>query len=142
MRSIPVVDAASETAFAQIAIALAQQIEKDDRRGRLLRKQLYSRRGGMETKLERVKIECAISRNDNLAVEHAASRQLGQQRSHQLREIAIQRFFVAALNQDVVAVTKNQGAKPIPFRLKNPLPGRGQRIHPLCEHRQQWRLDR
>jgi len=42
-----------------------------------------------------------------------------------LGEIAIQRFLVAALNQDFVAVAENQRTETVPLRLEDPLSARG-----------------
>ena len=42
-------------------------------------------------------------------------------RIQQLRKIAVQRLFVAALNQDLIAIAKDQGAETIPFRLEDPI---------------------
>ena len=40
-------------------------------------------------------------------------------------KVAVERFLVAALDQDLVAVAKHQRAKSIPLRLEDPVPPRG-----------------
>src|SRR5262249_17262284 len=51
-----------------------------------------------------------------------------------------QGFFVAALNEDLVAVAKHQRSKSIPLRLENPISGGRQFAHSLGEHRQNRRI--
>jgi len=89
----------------------------------------------MKTKLERVEVKRTVLGDDYLAVEDAARRQLFQQRSDQLREVTIQRFAVAALNEDFCAVAKDQRTKAVPFRFENPGAGSGQFADALRQHR-------
>ena len=44
-----------------------------------------------------------------------------RKRLDQLGKIAVQRFFVAALDQDLVAIAEDQGAKAVPFRFEDPV---------------------
>ena len=125
----------------QIAIALAEQVEEHDGRRDLLGEQLHARRGRMEAELQRLEIEAAIPGDDDFAVEHAAGGQLRQQRLEQLGKVAVERFFVAALDQDLVAVAEDQRAKPVPLRLENPRSVAGQFVNSLGEHRQDRRID-
>ena len=46
----------------------------------------------------------------------------------------------AALDEYLVRITKNQGAKSIPLGLEDPILTRWQLIHSLGEHRQQRRV--
>jgi len=68
------------------------------------------------------------------------------QRVDELREIAIEGFFVAALDEYFVFVAKDERAKAIPLWLDDPcVAGRiwgRQFIDSLCEHGQQRRVDR
>ena len=54
----------------------------------------------------------------------------------QLGEIAVQRLLVAALDQDLVSVAKDERAKSIPLRFENPFIARRQFTSSLGEHRQ------
>src|SRR5581483_4699192 len=129
-----------ERRLAQILISFGEQIEEDDRRRSSLREQLDARRGGMNPLLQRVELERAVLYDDDLAVEHAARRQLRAQRVDQLGKVAVERFLVAALNQNFVAVAKHQCAKPVPLRLEDPAVARGQFGETLGEHRQDRRV--
>src|SRR5919106_4123799 len=96
----------------------------------------------MNAELQGIEVERAILRDDDFAVKHAASGQLGAERLEQFRKVAVQRFFVATLDQDLVPVTKHQGTKPIPFRFEEPCSGHRQFTYPLGEHRQNRRVHR
>ena len=60
----------------------------------------------------------------------------------QFGEIAVQRFFVAALDQDLVAVAKDQRTKPVPLWFENPCSPRRYFGNSLGEHRQDRRINR
>ena len=53
-------------------------------------------------------------------VEDAAGRQLRAERIQEFGKVAIEGLFIAALNQDLVAIAEDQGAEAIPFRLEDP----------------------
>ena len=89
--------------------------------GICLGQKLHPRRRRMNAELQRLEIEPAILGDDDFAIEHAAIGQLRPQRLEQLGKIAIQRFLIAALDQDLVPVAEDQRAKPIPFRLEDPI---------------------
>ena len=109
-----------ERHVAQIAIAEAQQIEKHDRRGNLLREKLDARERRVNTKLERFEIEPAVTRHDQLAVEYALFRELTPEMIDELGEIAVERLGVAALDHDLVAIAENEHPKSVPLRLEDP----------------------
>ena len=50
-----------ERRVAQIAIALAEQIEEHDRGRNLLSKQLHARRGRVKAQLQRIEVEAVVS---------------------------------------------------------------------------------
>src|SRR5207247_10169399 len=75
----------------------------------------------MNAELQCFEVERAISGNDDFAVDHGARRQLRSKRPQQFGEVPVERFFITALDKDLVAVAKNQRAKPIPFLLEDPL---------------------
>src|SRR6185369_14508184 len=61
---------------AQVAGAVREQVERDERRGRLRGELLHARRGRMETQLERVEVEPARRRDHDLTVDDAAGGQV------------------------------------------------------------------
>ena len=103
--------------------------------------QLHARSRRMKPQLQRVEIEPAVLGDHDLAIEHAAVRQLRAQRLEQLGKVAVQRFLVAALDQDLVAVAEDQRAKSVPLRFEDPVFACRQFIHALGEHRQHRRVD-
>ena len=74
----------------------------------------------MNAQLECLKVETTLCGNYNFAVEHAACGQLGTQCIEQLGKIAIQRFLITALDEDLVPIAEDQSAEAIPLRLKDP----------------------
>ena len=74
----------------------------------------------MNAELQRIEVERVILGDDDFAVEHAASGQLCAERLEQFREVTVQRFPVATLDQDLVSVAKHQSAKAVPFRFEDP----------------------
>src|ERR1700730_10622162 len=99
-----------------ITVPFGQQIEKDDRCRTLLRKQFNPRSGRMNPKLQFLEVEAVVLGDNDFAVENASSGQLRAQRLEPLGKISIQRFRIAALNQDFVTVAEDQRAKPVPLR--------------------------
>jgi hypothetical protein len=85
----------------------------------------------VETELQRFEVERAVSGDDNLTIEHASLRKRRPQRLNHLGEITVQRLLVAALDQDLVAIAEDQGAKTIPLRLENPASHLGQFAVPV-----------
>src|SRR5579884_2406256 len=96
----------------------------------------------MKAQLQSIEIERPISCDYDLAIENTARRQLPAQRIEQLREIAVQRLLITALQQDFVAVAKDQRAKPVPLRFEDPRSPARQFIHSFGEHRQHRRIYR
>ena len=124
-----------EGLVAQIAIFKLKQIEEDNRGRQLCSECLHTRSSGMDAQCQRVKVQTAIARDDDLTVEDASLRELLEQSFAQLREVAIQRLAVTALDQQLVSVAKDHGAKSIPFRLEDPRVCVGWNfIHSLGEH--------
>ena len=58
--------------------------------------------------------------DDDLAIEHAAFRQLFLQGLDELGVVAAERLCIAALNEDLISVAEHQGAKPVPLGLEDP----------------------
>ena len=71
----------------------------------------------MEPELKCVEVKPMRSGNHDLAVQHAVVRQVGKKRLAKLREVAIERPQVAALNEEVGLMAEDNRAKPIPLRL-------------------------
>src|SRR5439155_7421072 len=69
-------------------------------------------------------------------------RQRRPQQIDQLGKIPVQRFLVAALEEDLVAVAENERPKSIPLRLEDPIFALRQLADPLGEHRQDRRIHR
>ena len=86
---------------ADVAAIDREQIERDERRRRLLRQLRDARRRRMQPHLQRVEVEAARRRDHDLAVDDAAVRQAGEQRVVQLGKVAIERPQVAALDEQL-----------------------------------------
>ena len=71
---------------AQIAVALAEQVEEHDGCRDLLGQQLHPRCGRMKAELQRLEIEPAILGDDDFAIEHATRRQLRRATARAARE--------------------------------------------------------
>jgi hypothetical protein len=69
----------------------------------------------MQSKLKGVEVEAARRRDDDLAIEHAAVRQPGDQRVVQLGKVPIERTQVAALDEDVLSAAETMARKPSHF---------------------------
>jgi hypothetical protein len=74
----------------------------------------------MNPKLERVKVKTGSTRNDYLTIQDTGVRQLRVQGLQQFRKVAIERFTVPTLNQDLVAISEDDSSETIPLRLKDP----------------------
>jgi hypothetical protein len=96
----------------------------------------------MQPQLERIEVERRALRDHELAVEHAALRQLCQEDVDDLGEVSIQRLLVAALDEDLVPVAEHEDAEAVPLRLEDPLVAAGQLADALGEHRVHRRIDR
>jgi hypothetical protein len=92
--------------------------------------------------LEGVEVESPIARDSQLAIERAFFGKLFEDRIEHFGRIAIERFFVAALDQYFIAVTKDENAKPIPLGLVNPVASGRDLIEASGEPWKQRRVDR
>ena len=79
----------------------------------------------MDAELKGIEVERAALDDDDLTVKYALSRQLRFYGIEQLREVTVQRFLFAALEEYLVAVAKDQRAKSVPLRLEYPVAPRG-----------------
>src|SRR4051812_27737716 len=97
----------------------------------------------MLAQLQRVEVETAVfAHHYKLAVEHAPLGQLREQRLAQFGEVAQQRLLVAALQVEVVAVTKHHATEAVPLRLEDVAVALGNLARQLREHRLERRLNR
>src|SRR4026209_366833 len=89
----------------------------------------------MKTELERIEVESMRAGDDDLSIQHAVERKVGKQRLAKLREIAIERSQVAALNEEVGIMSEHNRAKAIPLRLVQKPARSRQRVRKLSQHR-------
>lgn len=95
----------------------------------------------MNAKLQGIEVEASTVGNDEFAVEDAFCRELFAQRIEHLREVTIQGFFVAALEENFIAIAKHEDAEAIPLGLIDPVAAGGDLIYALCEHGEKRRGD-
>src|SRR4029077_17120110 len=94
----------------------------------------------MEAQLQCVEVEFIVLDDDNLPIENAAGRQRRAQWLQQVGEVAVEGLFVAALDQDLVSVAKDQRTKSVPLGLEDVIFPSGQFIHALGKHGQERRV--
>ena len=126
--------ALAERGRGQVAVAEAEQVPRHQRRRRVLRQHRHPRRGRVNACLQGLELQSARARDDQLAVDHAAFRQLFKQRRGEFRKVAVHRLQVAALQQQVVTVAEHEGAEPVPLRFEQPAVAARDAVHPLGEH--------
>ena len=73
----------------------------------------------MEPQLQRVEVQALCGDDDDLAVDDTIIRQSGEQRIVQVREVAVERTQVAALDVDLVAAPEDDGPEPVPLRFED-----------------------
>src|SRR5262245_25284158 len=96
----------------------------------------------MQSELERLEVETILAGDHQLGVEHAALGELLFQRGDNFGEVAVERLFVTALNEHLVAVAKDQRAEAVPFWFKDPCFARRQLADAIGEHGEYGRVDR
>src|SRR6185437_1216001 len=97
----------------------------------------------MNAQRQSVKVQTAVTCDDNLTIQDASPRQLLEQWFAQLWKVAVERLAIAALDEQFVPVTKDHRAKAVPLGLKAPCVCIGRDIvYPLGEHRQDRRRQR
>jgi len=124
----------------QIAAVDREQVERDEGSRRFLRQLVDAGGRGVQPKLQRVEVEPLRRRDDNLAVDDQAWRQLVEHGAMHFREIPIERLQIAALDEDVVGAAKGDCAKAVPLGLVE-VWTLGQRVRQLREHRLDRRRD-
>ena len=96
----------------------------------------------MDAQQQRLEIESVRADDDDLAVDDAAFGKRSRQRRDELREVPIHRLLVAALQHDLIAISKNQRAKAIPLGFELPSIANGQRVGGGRQHGLEGRLKR
>src|SRR5213083_911627 len=79
----------------------SRRVASEEARRRFARELLHSRLGGMESHLEEIETQAFLARDHYLAVEDAFIRKLRLERREKLREVAVERLLVAALDEDI-----------------------------------------
>jgi hypothetical protein len=90
---------------------------------------------------QRVEVEAAVvgRGHDDLAVDDAARRQVGEQWREQLGEVAVERALVTAGQLDLVAVAEHDTAEAVPLRFVQPSVALGDVVGELGQHRREGR---
>ena len=81
--------------------------------------------GRVDALQQGLEVQPVAAGDDDLAVDHAAVRQVGPQRLDDLGEVAGQRLLAAAGQLDLVAVAEHDAAEAVPLRLVEVVTGRG-----------------
>src|SRR5688572_20226657 len=96
----------------------------------------------MDPQEQRLEVEALGPDDDDLAVEDAPLGQRARQGGDELREVAVHRLLVPALQQDLVAVAKDQRAEAVPFGLELPSLAAGQGLGGGGQHGGERRRER
>ena len=99
-------------------------------------KELDPRSSRVNAKLKSVEIETALSHDNDLDIEDTPRRQRDSKGLQQFREVAVERLAIAALNDDVIVVAKDQCPEAVPFRFKYPVLSLRKLRYSFGEHRQ------
>ena len=75
----------------------------------------------MNPQLQFLEVEAFVFCDNDFAVENTSNGQLRGERLDQFGKISIQRFRIAALNKDFVAVAEDHRAKTVPLRFEDPV---------------------
>ena len=106
-----------ERAPGVVVVAEGQQVERDEGRRRLLGEHAHPRVGRVDALLQRLEIQAVVGGDDDLAVDHAALRQLCLDRLDQFGEVPGHRPLVAAAELHLVAVAKTYRPEAVPLGL-------------------------
>ena len=79
----------------------------------------------MDAELQSLEVETISCGDHDLTIEDATFRQLSSQCLEKLREVAIERFAITALQKKFVAVAEHEYAEAIPLGFKDPGCARG-----------------
>jgi len=93
----------------------------------------------VNAKLESVEVKTCPTHYNDLAIKDAPLRQSDAKGFEQFGKVAVERLAVAALDDDLIFVAKNQGPESVPFRFEYPAISNRKLRDSFCEHRQKWR---
>ena len=120
---------------AQVELVECQQVE-GHQRGRCLRRQPFDaafRR--VDPVAQHIEVQTVEGEHDQLAVDDASLRQLGQDRIDQLWEVTGQRLLPSRCQLHLIAVSKHQAAVAVPLGLVQQPLGLGHGRGGLGQHR-------
>ena len=126
----------------RVPVLVHEQVEREQRRGAFARQLAHATLGRMDAEEQRLELEAALHRHDELAVEHAAAHRERGDRLRDLGEVARERLSRLRLERDVPAVLERDAAEPVPLRLEQPAVALGQRADEARLHRGQRRAKR
>src|SRR2546426_1895025 len=109
-----------ERRLAQVFLSDREKIPGHERCRRLLSEHLHARRRWMDAQQQGLEVETLRAGNHDLAVDDTSFWQRGGKRRDELRKISVHRFFIPALQKDVVPVAKYERSESIPLRLEEP----------------------
>lgn len=94
----------------------------------------------MDAELKCIEIEMTIVGDHEFAVENAFLGKLLAHRFKHLGEVAVERLFIAALQENLIPIAKYEDAKAIPLGLVDPVPLGRDLFDAFGEHRKDWRI--
>src|ERR1700750_3152991 len=95
----------------------------------------------MDAKLQRIEVEAAAMRYHDFAVDHTFRRRLCTKWIEHIGEVAVKWLLVAALDENFVAVTKNQNPEAIPLWLVDIVSLPRHLVHAFGKHGKNGRVD-
>src|SRR3990172_10912549 len=95
----------------------------------------------MDAQQERLEVEAVRPRDDDLPVDDAAVREVCLEGGRELREVAVERLQVAALDERLIAVAEDDRTETVPLGLEEPAIALGERGGWLRQHRLDRRLE-
>src|SRR3990172_439996 len=81
----------------------------------------------MDAQQERLEVEAVRPRDDDLPVDDAAVREVCLEGGRELREVAVERLQVAALDERLIAVAEDDRTETVPLGLEEPAIALGER---------------
>ena len=95
----------------------------------------------MDAKLEGVEVEVAVVGDDEFPIEDALFGELVAKGREHLGEVAIERFLVAALEEDFIAIAEDEDAEAVTLWLVDPFAFGGYGVDAFGEHREERRIN-
>ena len=130
--------AIGEGVGSEVFVFQGEEVEEDDGGWSLAGEEIDAAGCWVDALGEGVEVEAIGAGDDDLAVEDAAWRELGEERGAEFGEVAVEGLAVARLEEEVVAVAEDEGAKAVPFGLEEPVAFAGDGVHALGEHGEDW----